>query len=167
MSGLTPRFANRHGPCDVGHLIMPKAGACVSAVQGRRPVSIRFKLALPIWVDNMLADLQSSHPNARLQGVMCNVVVSSLTNTAIRRVATAECPADIAKFTLPFVRCLHCTTDEGWIIPGPEMMDSQIEDHLKSHQHLDRVEKGLDAANEEARRRLVEEGRSLTEERPA
>jgi len=166
MSGLTLHFENRHGPCDVGHFIMRKAGACISAVQGQKMRSTRVRPALPIWVDNMLTDLRSSHPSARLQGVMGNAVVSSLTNTAVHMVATTEYPADSAKVTLPLVRCLDCT-EEGWIIPGPEMMDSQFEEHLKSHQHLDRVEKGLDAANEEARRRLVEEGRSLTEERPA
>lgn len=154
MSGLEHAFAARHGGCDVGQLLQPKADACVHAVQGRTLSSASFNPPRPMWINNMVADLRSSYPNARIRASMYETLVPSLTD-AVFRLGTTH-GGNHVRTKVPLLRCLDCVADI-YVIPRPTKICSEFEEHLKSNWHLRQVQRRLDAAGVDAQRREVEE----------
>jgi len=152
MDSLDSRFTIRHGACDIGHFIQGLANRCVDLVQGRNLRSASSKTLPPTWFNHMLADLRLSFPDALIQGTVEEAHVSCLTDS-IAYISNEHTSTSVYAH-LPVLCCLDCYIDS-WVVPRPEKKCSEFEEHLKSTQHLHRVQRRMDLAWEKARRRVT------------
>lgn len=155
MSGLAGRFVAQHTDCDIGDAIYSKVDEQIKALKGRSLVD-RYKPALPIWLEGMLAELGSSYPDAKLQTRLCKAAVPPFSDpSSTIRTADENHTPHYALIPLPCLVCQDCLDE--WVFLGPEKIGSTIEDHLKSPNHLESVERRLDTAWQATRRDEVNE----------
>lgn len=150
MTGLDGRFVAQHTRCDIGDALYTHSDMRIKASKGRSLIDT-YKPAIPIWLDDTLTELGSLYPDAKFQAQLCKAEVPPSTSPTCDIKTAGENPSSGRVLsTLPCLVCQDCF--EKWIFLGPETIGSRIEDHLKSPQHLERVERRLDDAWQAARR---------------